>query len=142
MFGANLVFLAQIADELSRGQAEFPRILSQNGQNDFEGQAQWPPFESIPWCMFDANLEFPAQICEELSTYHTEKVKFTNRRVEGGTGNDNTPSIWKVKGSKMSTLLQVHWLGTVRQKSITEVILVGVSARLPAYVLTIKIVTY
>ena len=29
MFGANLVILAQICDELSCGQAEFSRILSQ-----------------------------------------------------------------------------------------------------------------
>ena len=34
MFGTNLVILAQIYDELSCGQAEFPTILSQNGQND------------------------------------------------------------------------------------------------------------
>ena len=40
MFGVKLVILAQICDELSRGQAEFPRILSQNGQNDLEGQDQ------------------------------------------------------------------------------------------------------
>ena len=40
MFGANLVILAQISDELSHGQAEFPRILGQNGQNDLEGQGQ------------------------------------------------------------------------------------------------------
>ena len=29
MFGANLVILAKICVELSRGQTEFPRILSQ-----------------------------------------------------------------------------------------------------------------
>ena len=40
IFGAKLVILAQICDELSHGQAEFPRILRQNGQNDFEGQGQ------------------------------------------------------------------------------------------------------
>ena len=40
-------FLAQIFDEISRGQTEFPRILSQNGQmtlmvkvNDFNFQYQ------------------------------------------------------------------------------------------------------
>ena len=70
MFGANLVILAQIYDESSRGQAEFPRILSQNGQNDFQGQGQWPPLsipaESITGCMFGANLVIPAQICYEL----------------------------------------------------------------------------
>ena len=70
MFGANLVILTQICDELSRGQAEFPKILSQNGQNDLEGQGQGPPFsipaESIPGRMFGANLVILAQICEEL----------------------------------------------------------------------------
>ena len=32
IFGANLVILAQIYDELLHGQAKFPGILSQNGQ--------------------------------------------------------------------------------------------------------------
>ena len=70
MLGANLVILAQIYDELLRGQAKFPRILSQNGQNDLEGQGQWPPVsipaESIPGCMFGANLVILAQIYDEL----------------------------------------------------------------------------
>ena len=71
MFGGHLVILAQICDKLSRGQPQFPRILSQNGQNDIEGSGQWPPFsiptESIPWCMFGANLMIPAQIYDEFS---------------------------------------------------------------------------
>ena len=71
MLGANLMILAQVCDELSRGQAEFPRILSHNGQNDLEGQGQWHPFsipvKSIPWCMLGANLVILAQICDELS---------------------------------------------------------------------------
>ena len=71
MISANLVILAQIYDELSHGQAEFPRILSQNGENDIEGQGQWPPFsipiEIIPGCMFGANLVILVQIYDELS---------------------------------------------------------------------------
>ena len=71
MFGANLVIVAQMCDELSHGQSEFPRILSQNGQNDLDGQGQWPPFPipatSIPECMFGATLVIPAQIRDELS---------------------------------------------------------------------------
>ena len=35
----------EIGDELSCGQAIFPRILSQNGQIDLEGQGQWPHFQ-------------------------------------------------------------------------------------------------
>ena len=96
MFGANLVILAQIYDELLRGQSEFPKILSQNGQNDFEGQGQWPPFslpaESIPGRMFGANFVIPAQTCDELSC--------GQGKVYGRTdaGNDNTHSAWKAKG--------------------------------------------
>ena len=40
MLCANLVILAQICDELSRWKAKFPKILSQNGQNYFEGQVK------------------------------------------------------------------------------------------------------
>ena len=71
MFGANLVIVAQIYNELSHGQAKFPRILCQNGQNDLEGQGQSPPFaipaESIPWCMFGTNLMILAHMYDELS---------------------------------------------------------------------------
>ena len=69
-FGANLVILAHICDEVSRGQAKFPRILSENDQNDLEGQVQWPPFsirtKSIPGCMFGANLVILVKIFDEL----------------------------------------------------------------------------
>ena len=53
MFGANLVILAQICDELLCGQAKFPRILSQNDQNDIEGHAR--SMTSI----FDTTQEYP-----------------------------------------------------------------------------------
>ena len=113
MFDANLVIVAQIYDELLCGQAKFPRILSQNGQNDLEDQGQWPlfsiPTESIPWCMFCANLVIPAQICDELSCRQgkvygrTEEGQRDGQRdgqTDGRTdaGNDNTPSAWKVNG--------------------------------------------
>ena len=95
MFSGNLVILDRIYDELSRGQAIFPTILSQNGQNDLEGQGQWPPFsipaESIPRCMFSGNLVILDRICDELSC--------GQGKVYGRTdaGNDNTPSAWKAK---------------------------------------------
>ena len=108
MFGANLVILAQIYDELSHGQAKFPRILSQNGQNDLEGQGQWPPFlipaKSIPWCMFLVNLVIPTHICDELSCGQGKVYGQTDERTDGrtdgrtDTGNNNTPSTWKGKG--------------------------------------------
>ena len=70
IFGANWAILAQICYKLSLRQDKFPRILSQNGQHDLEGQGQRPPFcipaESIPRCMFGANLVILSQICDEL----------------------------------------------------------------------------
>ena len=102
MFGANLVIVAQICDELSHGQAKFPRSLHQNGQNDLEGQCQWPPFsipaESIPRHMFQfgANLVIPAQTCDELSCGQGKVYGRMDGRTD--TGNDNIPSAWKAKG--------------------------------------------
>ena len=108
MFGANLVILAQIYDELSRGLAKFPRILSQNGQNDLEGQGQWPPFsipaDSIPRCMFGANLVILDQICDELSCRQGKVYGRMDRQRDRQTdirtdaGNGNTPSAWKTEG--------------------------------------------
>ena len=100
MFGANLVILAEICDELSHRQAKFPRILSQNGQNDLEGQGQWSPFsiptESVPWCMFGANLVIPAQMCDELSYGQGLRTdRWTDRWTD--TGKDNTHLAWKAK---------------------------------------------
>ena len=87
VFGVNLVNLTQICRELLRGQAEFPKIVSQNGQNDLEGQSQWPPFsipaENIPGYMFSTDLVIPAQI---VTSYRADKVKFTDRRTDGHTG--------------------------------------------------------
>ena len=86
MFGANLVIPAQICDELSRGQAKLPRILSQNGQNDLEGQGQWPlfsiPTENSPRCMFGANFVIPAQICDELSCGQGKVYGRTDGRMD------------------------------------------------------------
>ena len=86
MFGANLVILAQIYDELSHGLAKFLRILSQNGQNDLEGQGQWPPFsipaDSIPRCMSGANLVILDQICDELSCGQGKVYGRTDRQTD------------------------------------------------------------
>ena len=86
MFGANLVIVAQIYDDLSCGQAKFSRILS---QKDLEGQGQWPlfsiPSESIPWCKFGANLVMPAQTCDELSCGQGKVYGQTDGRTDGQT---------------------------------------------------------
>ena len=72
----SLVILAEIHYKLSCKQAKFPRILSQNGQNNIEGHSQWPAFsiaaQSIPGCMFHANLVILAHICDELSRRQAE----------------------------------------------------------------------
>ena len=71
MLGENLTIPAQICDNSSCEQSELPSIVRQSGQNDLEGQCQWPlfsiPTESIPGCTFGANLVILAQICDELS---------------------------------------------------------------------------
>ena len=89
MFGVNLVILTQIYDQLSCGQAEFPRILSQNGHNDLEGQCQLPSFpiqsQSIPGCMSGANLVIPAQICDELSCAQGKSYGQKDGRMDGRT---------------------------------------------------------
>ena len=85
MFGANLVILAQIYDELLHRQAKLPRIPSQNGQNDLEDQGQWPQFstttESIPGWMFGANLVILDQICDHLSCRQGKVYGWTDGRL-------------------------------------------------------------
>ena len=95
MFGANLVILAQICDDLWHGLVKFPRILSQNDQNDLEDQGQWrlfsKPTESIPGCMFGANLVIPAQICDELSCGQGKVYGQTVGQTDGQTQATTTP---------------------------------------------------
>ena len=80
MFGASLVILAQICDELSHGQAKFPRIMGQNGQNDLYGKCQWHLFsittESIPFIQWKIRFHksqlcnFPYPLFVTLQWYH------------------------------------------------------------------------
>ena len=95
MFAAHLVILAQICDELSRGKAKFPRILSQKGQNDLEGHGQWPlfsiPTKSIIWCMRGANLVVLTQMCDELSCGQGKVYGQTDQRTVGQTQTTTIP---------------------------------------------------
>ena len=65
------------SSKLSRRQTKFPRVLSQNGKNNLEGQGQLPPFslptESIPGCMSGANLVILAQF---VMIYRADKPNF------------------------------------------------------------------
>ena len=85
--------------QLSCRQAKFPKILSQNGQNDLEGHSQWPPFsipaESTPGCMFDANLVLLAQICDELQCLKLSKKSFRFSCHESQVINKNCRKIKK-----------------------------------------------
>ena len=79
-----------VTSQSSCGQAEFPRIVSQNGQNDLEGQGQWPPFsipdEIIPGCMFGANLvTLLAQTCDELTCGQGKVYGRTDGQIDGQT---------------------------------------------------------
>ena len=86
IFGASLVILAQIHCKLSHRQIKFPTI--QNGQNDHEGQGQWPsvsiPTESIPGCMFRANCVILARICGELSRWKTKLPRIQSQNDQSG----------------------------------------------------------
>ena len=85
IFSANLVIPAQICDDLSHGQVKFPRILSQNGQNNVEGQGPWPPFHYQLRRSHDACLVIPAQY---VMSYHADKVNLmdeTDRLTNGQT---------------------------------------------------------
>ena len=105
MFGANLVILTEIYDDLLHRQAEFLRILSQNGPNDLEGQDQWLlfsiPTESILWCMFGANLVIPSQICDELSRGQGKVYGQTDGQTDGQTQATTIPFGLKGKGVKI-----------------------------------------
>ena len=96
MFGANLVILAQIWEDLLSGQIKFPKILSQNSQNDLEGQGQWPlfslPDKSIPRCMFGANLVIPSQICDKLWCGQAEFPRILSQNGQ----NDSSSNMWWV----------------------------------------------
>ena len=81
--------------KLTQRQAKLPSILSQNGQNDFKGQGQWPPFsipaESIPGCMFGANLVILVQIYDELSRGQAEFPRILNQNGQNDLqGQDHT----------------------------------------------------
>ena len=83
MFGVNLVILAQIYDELSRGQAKIPRILSQNGQNDLEDQIDDLYFQYHPWVSHDACLVLIWWFqLKSVKSYRADKVKFTDRQTD------------------------------------------------------------
>ena len=80
IFGANLMILAQIYAELSHGQYEFPRILSQNGQNDLEVKVNDPYFQYQLRVSHDACL---VQIWWFQLKFGY--VKFTDRQTNGRT---------------------------------------------------------
>ena len=111
MLGANLVILAQICDESLCGQAEFPRILSQNGQNDLEGQGQWPPFsilaESIPGCMFGANLVILAQICVDKPNFLEFWVKMAKMTLKVKVNDLHFQ--YQLRVSQYACLEQIWW---------------------------------
>ena len=115
MFGANLVIVAEIYDELSRGQTKFPRILNQNGRNGLEGQGQWPSFsipdESIPECMFGASWVIVAQIYDELSHGQAEfpRILIHNGQNDLEGQGQLPPSQYQSRVSQDACLVQIWW---------------------------------
>ena len=81
------MILAQIRDELSRGQAKFPRILSQMDKMTLTVKVNDP--------FFQYQRRISHDVCLKKNVYGQ-----TGREPDGRTdaGNDNTPSAWKANG--------------------------------------------
>ena len=116
IFLSNLVIVTEIHYMLLCEQAKFPKILSQNGQNDLEAQGQWPQFSipavNFPGCMFCANLVIPTQIFDDLSCGQGKAYGQTDRRPD--TGNDNTRRPERSKGKNANFIhIYVCMMGAV-----------------------------
>ena len=82
MFVANLLILAQIYDKLSHGEAKFPRILSQNGQNDLRSRSMTSisnTSREYPKLYVCCKLVILDQICDELSCGQGKVYGWTDR---------------------------------------------------------------
>ena len=110
-FGDSIPNLWRVIMPLFCRQAKIPRILSQNSQNDLEGQGQRPlfsiPAQNIPGCIFFTNLMILAQICDELSCGQSKVHGRTDGRTDAGK--DNIPSAWKAKGLKWTNWYHFHF---------------------------------
>ena len=108
------IILALIDYKLSCRQAKFPRILSPDGQNDLEGQSQWPPFsipaKRIPGCIFRTNLMIPAQICNELSCRQAKVYARKDRQMDGQTDRQRQRQYpFGLKGQGVKKTLCLHY---------------------------------
>ena len=124
---------AQIHYKLWCRQTKFPRILNQNGQNDLEGQGQWPHFSiaagSIPWCMSGGNhmsapvpihwnvnviilieIFIRAEICDKLSYGQGKVYKrtdgWTDRQRNRHRTQATTMPLWPKSSSCKNTMMQ------------------------------------
>ena len=96
IFAGNLVIIAQVHYKLSCGQAEFPKILSQN-IHYLEGQGHWPWF-SI--CLMQSYHSI-SKLWRVIVRTNLWTDRQTYRRTD--KSNDNTPSTWKDKRLKRYT---------------------------------------
>ena len=105
MLGAYLVIPALICDELSCGQAEFPRIPIKNGQNDEvkvgELHFQYQQRISNDTCLVSIWWFYPKSVTK-LSRGQGKFYERTDRQADRlkDTGNDNTILNWKAEGDK------------------------------------------
>ena len=115
MFGANLVILAQICDELSHGQAKFPRILSQMTKMTLKVTVNDLHFQYQPRLSQDACL---GQIwwfqLNPVTIYRADKIKLTGGQTDGRTDRRRQrqhPFGLKVHGVKKRILacLYTYW---------------------------------
>ena len=87
IFGANLVIPAQTWDKLSHRQGQFPKILSQNCQNDLGRSTSMTPIFDLSWeypmmhvwCKFG---DFSSNLYSVPSYHHAEKLKFMDGQTD------------------------------------------------------------
>ena len=107
------ICLAQIHCKLLRGQDNFPSVLSQNWQNDLEGQHQWPlfsiPAESIPGCTFGINFVIPVETAaDELSCGQDEFPRSQKGQMTLKVNVNNSEFQYLLRVSQDTCLVQIR----------------------------------
>ena len=78
--GSNLVLLAENPLQVIWRKSRMPKILGQKGQNDFEGQGQWPPFsilgENILGCLWLGHETMVCAVCVYIRMHILVQIWF------------------------------------------------------------------
>ena len=100
MFGANLVILEEICDELWRRQSKFPRILCQVTKWYWRSRSMTSIFNTSPVSQYARLVLIWWFKLKSSTNYRVDKLKFAGGRTVRQTDRrrlNNTPSVWKAK---------------------------------------------